>query len=266
MADPGKDPNKDRRQKAADARAAALAAEKRRERTIRIIGAIVVVVVVVGIIGGAIYASSKGSNDSASPDANAATPTGVNTSQYFYPVNAAKSGVPTVRVYEDFQCPYCKKLEESSGLALIAEAKQGKLNLEWQPGIFMDANLKNQGSLTATSAWGCAINAGKGVEFHEGVFKEQSPEETVGAPGFTQQQMLDLGKTVGITGTAYDTFQSCVTANTYNGWAANSNEQFAANGVSSTPSIFVNGKELPTKNINIYDPKVLIPAVYAAAK
>lgn len=259
------DSQKDTRQKAAQARATALAKEKRRERMIRIIGGLVVLVVVGGIIGGAIYVSSQGSSSDAQPDSNAASPNGVNTTEYFWPVNTT-ADVPQVRIFEDFQCPFCKKLEETSGKALVAEAEAGKLKLEYQPGIFMDKNLQNQGSLTATAAWGCAIDAGKGVAFHEGVFAEQPAQEVPGQPGFTSQQMLDLGKTVGIDGAAYTTFESCVNANTYNGWAANSNAQFEKSGVASTPSIFVNGKELPSKNIDIYNPAVLLPAIYAAAK
>ncbi len=262
---------KDARQKAAEARAAQQAADKRRERTIRIVGGLVVLIVVVGIIGGAIFFSknntSANNGGTPTPDAAGASPNGVNTTDYYVSANAnAPAGVPTVKIYEDFQCPYCKKLEESSGAALIEEAKQGKINLQWQPGIFMDANLKNTGSLTATNAWGCAIDAGKTAEFHQAVFREQAAEETVGAPGFTQQQMLDLGKTVGIGGDSYTTFESCVKANKYNTWAANSNAQFERAGVSSTPTIYVNGKELPSKSLNIYDPKVLLPAIQQAAK
>lgn len=259
---------KDARQKAAEARAAQQAAEKRRERTVRIVGAVVVIAVVVAIIGGAIFFSKKDANNGgATPDASGATPTGVSTSDYAVTaVPNTPAGVPTVKVYEDFQCPYCKKLEESSGPAMIEQAKAGKINLQWQPGIFMDKNLQNTGSLTATNAWGCAIDANKTIDFHQGVFKLQAPEENVGQPGYTQQQMLDLGKTVGITGDAYTTFESCVTSNKYNTWAANSNAQFDKAGVSSTPSIFVNGKELPNKNLNIYDPAVLLPAIEQAAK
>jgi len=264
------DSKKDARQKAAEARAAQQAADKRRERTVRIVGGLVVLIVIVAIIGGAIFFSKKdGSNNGGTPtpDAGGATPNGMSTSDYYVTAAAnTPAGVPTVKIYEDFQCPYCKKLEETAGPALVEQAKAGKLNLQWQPGIFMDANLKNTGSLTATNAWGCAIDAGKTTEFHQGVFQQQAPEETVGAPGFTQQQMLDLGKTVGITGDAYSTFESCVKANTYNTWAANSNAQFEKAGVTSTPSIFVNGKELPTKGLNINDPTALIKAIEQAAK
>ena len=263
---------KDARQKAADARAAQQAADKRRERTIRIVGALVVVIVVVGIIGGAIFFSKNNSNTAnnggtPTPDAAAASPNGVNTTDYFVTANAsAPAGVPTVKIFEDFQCPFCKKLEETAGAALIEQAKQGKINLQWQPGIFMDANLKNTGSLTATNAWGCAIDAGKTSDFHQGVFREQASEETVGAPGFTQQQMLDLGKTVGISGDAYSTFESCVKSSKYNSWAANSNAQFDKAGVTTTPTIYVNGKVLSGNNLNIFDPTSLLPAIQQAAK
>ena len=261
---------KDARQKAAEARAAQVAADKRRERTVRIVGGLVVLIVIVAIIGGAIFFSKKDANNNGgtpTPDSGGATPNGVSTSEYYVSAAAnSPAGVPTVKIYEDFQCPFCKRLEETAGPVLVEQAKAGKINLQWQPGIFMDANLKNTGSLTATNAWGCAINAGKTNEFHQGVFKEQAQEETVGAPGYTQQQMLDLGKTVGITGDAYTTFESCVKANTFTTWAATSSAQFDKAGVTSTPSIFVNGKELSSKGLNIYDPNVLIPAIEQAAK
>ncbi len=256
------------RAKAAEARAAAQAKEKRRERMTRILGALAVLVIVGAIVGGALYFSGQNSSsDTATPDANASVPLGVNSTNYYYEVNPEVAGdVPTVLIYEDFQCPFCKKLEETSGVALLEQARAGKLRLQYQPGIFMDANLRNTGSLTATAAWGCAMDAGKGVEFHEGVFAEQAQQEVVGEPGFTQDQMLALGQSVGITGDAYSTFESCVTSNKYNGWAANSNAQFEANGVSTTPSIFVNGSELDTNGLDIFDPAALLPAIEAAAK
>ncbi|NQU37754.1 MAG: thioredoxin domain-containing protein [Actinobacteria bacterium] len=258
---------KDARQRAAEARAAALAKEKRRERSIRIIGGLVVLVVVGVIIGGSILVSGGGSSDTATPDENAALPTGISSSDFRYVVNPDVSGdVPTVLIYEDFQCPFCKKFEETSGVALLEQAREGKLKLQFQPGIFLDANLQNTGSQTATASWGCAIDAGKGIEFHEGVFAAQPAEETVGAPGFTKEQMIALGQSVGITGDATAPFEKCVNDGQYNGWAANSNAQFEISGVSTTPSIYVNGSALNTQGLDIFDPAVLIPAIEAAAK
>ena len=176
------------------------------------------------------------------------------------------AGVPTVKVHEDFQCPTARSLEESSGPAMIEQAKGFcKINLQWQPGIFMDKNLQNTGSLTATNAWGARSMPTRRSTSTRVSLSFRHPKRMWVSPA-TQQQMLDLGKTVGITGDAYTTFESCVTSNKYNTWAANSNAQFDKAGVSSTPSIFVNGKELPNKNLNIYDPAVLLPAIEQAAK
>ena len=36
----------------------------------------------------------------------------------------------TIAFWSDFQCPYCKKLEETAGPALVEQAKAGKLNLD----------------------------------------------------------------------------------------------------------------------------------------
>ncbi len=267
MAEGKSEGKKDARQKAAEARAAALAKEKRRERSIRIIGGLVVLLVVGVIIGGAIIVSGGNSSETATPDDNAAVPAGVSTTDYRYTVNPGVAGdVPTVLIYEDFQCPFCKKLEDSSGVALLEQANQGKIKLQYQPGIFLDANLRNVGSQTATASWGCAIDAGKGVEFHEAVFAAQPAEETVGAPGFTKDQMIALGEGVGITGEAFTTFEACVNDGKYNSWAANSNAQFEVAGVSSTPSIFVNGTEINSQQVDIYDPAALLAAIEQAAK
>lgn len=259
---------KNARQKAAQARAEQLAAEKRRERMIRIIGAVVVVLVVGAIIGGALYFSNKDSGGDG-PNPSAALPTGVQSSTYGYPVNPTEAaGVPNVQIWEDFQCPGCAQYEKSSAAAIDAEAKAGRMNVLLRPATFLDDNFGNDASAQATSAWGCAINAGKSLEYHSAVFAMQPQQEGV---GFTQQQLLDAGKQVGITGDALTTFDSCVKAETFLGWASNSQAEFGKSDAKGTPAIFVNGKELENKALpdktGLYtNPTELIKAINAAAK
>lgn len=248
-------------QKAAEARAAQLAAEKRRERTIRIVGAIVVLIVVAGIIGGAVIFSKK-DNGGPGPDPSAALPTGVSGGSYGYPVNPVKTGVPDVQLWEDFQCPACKTFETNGmGAALVGAAKTGKLNLLWRPTTFLDANLpqSDDSSARATSAWGCAINAGKAVEYHDAVYAAQPPTE---GTGYTQQTLLDLGAKVGISGGALEEFNTCVNEEKYLGWAANSTKAFTDAGVPGTPAVYVNGKELSMQGIT--SPQQLVEKVLAA--
>lgn len=262
--------NANPRKKAAAARAEQLAKEERRDRILRLTIGSVVVLVVFGIVGGA-WAVSKGqqsANEPPKPDANAALPNGVDPATYGYVVNSAvpNTGVPQVQVWEDFQCPACKSFEDSgSADALDAAAEAGEIDLQIRPTTFLDNNLpqsKNSSAL-ATNAWGCAINAGKPLEYQNGVYDIQPANE---GTGFTEQQLLDLGKTVGITGDAYTTFESCVKSKQFAGWVANSQEQFVSGEVKGTPAIYVNGKELENK-VGLYgDPVQLLAAINAAAK
>ena len=158
---------KNRRDKAAAARAASQSGEKRRERTIRIFGAVTVLVVVVGIIAIAVVAKSTdttGTPATVPADAAAALPTGVIASgdpnEYGLPYNPGAEGVPVLAIWEDFQCPSCAALEEKNGAGIVKLADEGKVQLIWRPTTFLDLRVGNDASVRAVAAWGCAADAG----------------------------------------------------------------------------------------------------------
>jgi protein-disulfide isomerase len=64
--------------------------------------------------------------------------------------------------------------------------------------------------------------------------------------GFTDQQLLDLGKKVGIDGDSYTTFETCVSSAKYKGWAQNSQLHAQDRGVQGTPSFFLNDQLIET--------------------
>lgn len=229
------------RQKAAEARAAAESAEKRRERTVRIIGGAAVVVVVVAIVVLAIFIP-KWANPDPGPDPTAALPVGVAGPGTAYPysvaVNPQDTGKPVLAIWEDLQCPACAQTEELNGAGIQQLATDGKVELLWRPTTFLDKKLGNDASVRATAAWGCAIDAGKTVDYHNTIFANQPANE---GDGWTNAQLVQFGKDSGITGDAFTTFESCVNAQTYAGWAKNSTEQFYADGVGGTPSASLNG-------------------------
>lgn len=244
---------KSARDKAKAARLAAEAANKRRERLIRILGGGVVVVIVAAIIVAALISSNKGTvspSASASPNPSAPLPNDVNSSTYAYQVTKSPAaGIPLVQVWEDFQCPACKQYEGAFAQGMYAAAAGGTINMQLRPTTFLDARFpgSDNTSARATSAWGCAIDAGKPLEYHSALFAAQTTPE--GTP-LTQQQLIDIGKQVGITGPKLDAFTSCVNARTYEGWAANSAQIFEQDKVPGTPTVYVNGKELPLKGIS----------------
>lgn len=237
--------SKDRRERAAAARAAAQAGEKRRERIVRIVGAAVVGLVVVGIIGVAVFArnSDQAGTElvSADVDANAPRPTGVfgpdDEFAFGVPYGTASQDAPVVEVWEDMQCPACGVLEAAAGASLGDAAERGDIRLIWRPVTFLDRG--TDASTRAVSAWGCAIDAGKVREYHDRIYADQPLE----GEGWTDEQLLAYGADVGLTGDDYAAFEQCVNDRTYASWAANGTAQAATTGVTATPTILVNGSE-----------------------
>lgn len=236
-----KESAKSTREKAAQARAEAQAAERRRERTIRIVGGLAVLAVVLVIIW--IGVSQRGSSDNTpSADPNSALPTGVSAeNQYGYQVNQA-ADKPNVEIYEDFQCPACGNLERQYGAMIQKQAADGNIQLTYRPMTFLDSNLQSDSSVRAASALGCAINAGVGEKFHNIVYANQPQQE---GQGWTDEQLKQFGTQAGLSGQQQTDFDKCVDAGTYKGWAQLSNDAAFERGVNSTPTIYVNGKELP---------------------
>ena len=247
------------KQLAEQARAESEAAERRRERTIRIVGGIVVLLVVGGLLAVGFFAGrDNGTTGSAStaptPDPNAALPAGVSADTYGVPYGTGwtspdEAKLPTLEIWEDFQCPACQQVEAASGAQIQALADEGKVKLLYRPATFLDASLAadNQAngnpnsSARATSAWGCAIDSGKTGEYHSALFDIQPADEGV---GFSDQQLIDLGTTVGIAGADLATYTTCVQDGTYLAWSANSNKAFTDAGVGGTPTAYLNGVEL----------------------
>jgi protein-disulfide isomerase len=242
------DKNSDRRAKAEAARNAANAGEKKRERITRIVGAVVVIVVVLGIIGIAVVARNSSSEtaggSTATADPNAPAPKGTfpTGDEYAYgvPFNDA-ANVPVMEIWEDFQCPACQSLEKANGAGIEQLAIDGKIRLIWRPTAFLDRNLNNDSSTRATAAFGCAVDAGKSKEYHDAVFA--NAPETEG-DGFSEELLLSLGETAGITGDALDTFKACVTDGTYESWALNSTQEFYDANIPGTPLVKINGQEI----------------------
>lgn len=259
------------REKAARMRAADQAAQKRRERTLRIAGGAGVVLVAVGIIGGAAIVSRSDSSTVAAPtvvepDDNAPLPKGVlpagDAYEFGVPVNAnVNADVPTLQLWEDFQCPACKRVEELNGEGIKELGKSGKVNLILQPTTFLDVNLRTDSSARAVAAWGCAIDQDKTLEYHAAVFDAQPERE---GQGWTNDELIGIAESVGVSD--MDEFRSCVSEGRYRGWAANSTALFYdAEGVNGTPTGVINGVTIVTGQV-LADPVELERALQATTQ
>jgi len=256
--------------KAAAARAEAMKAEKARQRRTSVLIGLGLLVLIGLVIGAVVYANSQTSTTAAitlpAPDPAAALPKSVLPSTdavaYGVPYGTLSASVSTVQVWEDFQCPFCGQFEATQAAGLQKLAADGKVFLVYRPTIFLDSGLpqSNQSSARATRAWGCAIDGGVGEKYHNTIFANQPATE---GDGWSDQQLLDFGKSVGITGDAYVKFAACYNNKTYNQWVTNSYLTFTNNGVTGTPTGYLNGKEIPIETLS--DPTKLKAAVEAAA-
>ena len=139
----------------------------------------------------------------------------------------AGSGPVVVDVYIDFQCPFCRAFEMTSGDALRAMVAEGLITLVYHPMDFLDEASTNHYSSRAASASGCASDAGRFSEYARALFANQPPE---GGPGLTDGQLVELGVAIGITDPA---FAESVPRHPYVPWADWVTQRALAAGESS---------------------------------
>ncbi|MEW2442241.1 thioredoxin domain-containing protein [Micromonospora marina] len=221
-----------------------IAREKRRKRTLWTSIAAVLVLVIAGGIGWAVYSSQKSDEFTAPPGANDAG-TGI----------VLGTGPVTIDLYEDYLCPACKQFQQVNGDTLDQLVDEGKAKLVFHPVAFLNRFSTTEYSTRASAASGCAAEGGKFREFTEQLFDRQPPE---GGAGLSNDELVDIGAGVGLN---RDEFASCVSDGTYRPWTEHVTDEASKAGVTSTPTIKVDGSELQDRS-----PEGIKSAVEAAGK
>lgn len=241
------------REELAARRRAEAAAARRRERALRVGLAVAVILAVV--VGGVMLLQR---DRSASQEA-AKAPVPAGAQGVGGGIVIGPEGVPVLDLWEDFQCPACRDLEASAGATIAQLTEAGKLRVVYHPLSFLDASLNNDSSKRAAAAAGCAADQGAYPRYHNAVYAGQPEKE---GTGYTDQQLLDFGRTAGLSGAAYDDFASCVADERYAGWVRQVADTMAANQVTGTPTLKLNGTVLSGQQLT---PAGLSDAVVAAS-
>jgi protein-disulfide isomerase len=216
------------RKKAARVVREQLARERRRQRTLWVSLAAVAVLVIAGMIGWAALASQDSAEFTAPNGVAAGDDTGV----------AVGSGPIKVDLYGDFICPACKAWEEANGAVIDNALATNKITLVFHPVAFLDGASSTRYSTRSSAASGCAAEGGKFKEYADALYENQPPE---GGAGLSDDELIRVGGTVGL---ADPDFAECVRDGTYKPWTEHVTEAASARGVTVTPTIFVNGKEI----------------------
>jgi protein-disulfide isomerase len=91
------------------------------------------------------------------------------------------------------------------------------------------------------------------------VFAHQPADE---GTGWSDAQLQDFASSVGISGSALETFKTCYTSAKYASWVKNSYAAFESEGVAGTPAGYLNGTELTPDQLA--DPTTLAQLVAKA--
>lgn len=236
-------------QRRAEAAALKAQADKQasRDKRVKVFGGIAVAVVAIGIVFAGYLGAKSAKPSTPTADPNAKSPIGV-TSTYGLPIAPVDTAKSTLVIYEDPQCPICKLFEEQFASGLRALVTGGKINLVYQMATFIDDNLpqSNQASRRAIAALGCAVDQGKGIEYHDLIFANQPATE---GDGFTDELLRKLGGTAGLSGAKLTAFQQCFDDGTYLGWADNANQRFRDENIPGTPNLVLDGTTIPDSAI-----------------
>ncbi len=153
---------------------------------------------------------------------------------YAITFNAEEKNLPVIDIYEDFQCPICQQFEGLNGKYINSLITEKKAVVKFHVLSFIGTE-----SVRAANAAACANDEDKFVDFHLGLYANQPASENSGT--WTNDRIIAIAKAQGLTGS---TFENCVKDMKYEGWVSKVAEAGSKAGVNSTPTVFVNGKEI----------------------
>jgi protein-disulfide isomerase len=216
------------------AEVAARAAEQRRRRTLigGVLAAVVLVVVLVAVVVVQTRRTATASG--------AAAPAHTVDNGYVFAVGPADAPA-TVDLYEDFQCPNCKALEDAAGSTIDGLVAGGGVQVRYHGMAFLDTDANDDYSTRALNAAAVvADTAGTAAyqTFHDLLFAHQPGE---GGSGLTDDQLIAYAAQAGATapGVAVD-----IRDLVYGQWVKAAEDQASKDGVTGTPTVFVNGRRL----------------------
>ena len=176
-------------------------------------------------------------------------------------LQATRNAPVLVEVYEDFQCPICGEFTRTVENQLMSnEIASGKVHyVERQFPIIDrgDANGRIPPGSQRVSL--CAADQGRFWDYHDMLFANQTGEN-VG--DFTDKRLVAFAEALGLDMNA---FNACFSANRFKSTIDADINAGTIAGVSGTPSVFVDGKEVSPGYLPAYaDIQTAINAALAA--
>lgn len=252
-----------RAQQEAEVRAA------KRKKVLSIVAGVVVIVVAAVAVFVGVDRHRSAQQAQSAVTGSQVVPPNADPKTGIYTVNAdtAKSGVPTLTIYEDYQCPNCKNAENAFGPSIRQLASSGDIKLQYWTLTFLDGS-QGDNSYRAAMAAASAAMIGKLESYHKTIYDNQ-PEEGV---GFTDDQLRNtFAKDAGITGSDLTKFQKYYDTRATSDFVKNAAAKGLAEGSRldnqfGTPFFTVNGKPYTGwQSITNPTPAALLTSIKSAA-
>ena len=223
------------RRRLADERARAAARGRRRRLLLVVVGGVAVAAVAVAVVVVAV----SGRSEHRALRSSYKGPLAPTTREQFGAVAMGRPGVttPVLDLYEDFQCPACKALEERLGGTIKQLAAEGKARVVYRPFQLFQQEPLMSNSRRAANAAAC-MPVGSWVQYHDKLYAEQPPE---GDTGFRNADLIGWAKRLGVTDPA---FADCVNGSQRIGEVDKASAQAGKAGVDSTPYLALNGRKV----------------------
>ena len=218
---------------------AAQAAKAARKRVLRIVGTATVLVVVVAAILVTVFVFKPWETPVGPAGAVGQPPNG-NAKAIVVNPGKAPASAPLVEIFLDYQCPNCRVMETAYGPEFEKLAEAGTIQLQYRTMTFLDQNLQNDSSTRAAVAAACADTVGVYPAYHDQVFANQ-PQEGLGYSDAVLRQTIPAA--VGLSGDKLTTFQQCYDTRATAPFVTQVADQALKDGVHSTPTVHVNGKD-----------------------
>lgn len=142
------------------------------------------------------------------------------------PSEGPASAPITLVEFSDFQCPFCQRVMPT--LKQIRAKYGDKVRVVWKD--FPLTQIHPQ-AFDAAMAGNCALEQGKFWEFHDRLFSNQQALQ----PEFLKRYAVDAGLDAG-------KFNACLDSSKYRQKVQSAIEEGTRFGVSSTPTVFINGR------------------------
>jgi protein-disulfide isomerase len=134
----------------------------------------------------------------------------------------------TIVEYSDFQCPFCKRVQPT--LDQLLKDYNGKIKLYYK---HFPLNQIHPYAQKAAEASECAADQGKFWEYHDKLFENQNALDIQSLKKYAAELGLDTNK-----------FNSCLDNGDKASQVNTELQEGISNGVSGTPTFFINGIEL----------------------